>query len=77
MKNRKHLLHGSLWISIYIFIIVAPLLVLLVEQTPPGRGFWREVSVGLWFMSLSMRGLQFFLTGRFKFIEATREGLGG
>jgi predicted ferric reductase len=70
MKSRKHLLHGSLWIGVYIFIIVAPLLVLLVGQPPPGRGFWREVSVGLGFIGLSMMGLQFFLTGRFKFIEA-------
>jgi hypothetical protein len=39
MKSRKHLLHGSLWIGVYIFIIVAPLLVLLVGQPPPGAGF--------------------------------------
>jgi hypothetical protein len=37
----------------------------MAEQSPPGRGFWREVAVGLGFAGLSMMGLQFFLTGRF------------
>ena len=70
MNSRKPIIHGSVWIGLYILIIVAPFLVLLAGQSPPGRGFWREVAVGLGFAGLSMMGLQFFLTGRFKFIEA-------
>lgn len=35
-----------------------------------GRGFWREFSVGIGFAGLSMMGLQFFLTGRFRNITA-------
>jgi len=70
MRSQRQIIHGSVWIGLYILIIVAPFLVLLAGQSPPGRGFWREVAVGLGFAGLSMMGLQFFLTGRFQFIEA-------
>jgi predicted ferric reductase len=66
----KHFLYGAFWIGIYIVLIMTPLFVLLIGQTPPGRGFWRELSVGLGFTSLSMIGMQFFLTGRFRSITA-------
>ncbi len=66
----RPLLYGTFWIGIYLIITVAPLLVLLIGPIPPGRGFWREFSVGLGFIGLSMMGLQFFLTGRFKHITS-------
>ena len=66
----RPLLHGTFWIGIYLLIIIAPLLVLLIGPDPPGRGFWREFSVALGFMGLSMMGFQFFLTGRFKHITS-------
>ena len=55
------------------------IVVLLAGQSPPGRGFWREVAVGLGFAGLSMMGLQFFLTERAQLcpIPSTREGLSG
>ena len=79
MNSRKQVIHGSVWIGFYILIIVAPFLVLLAGQNPPGRGFWREVAVGLGFAGLSMMGLQFFLTERAQLrpMPSTREGLGG
>ena len=66
----RHLLYGAFWIGIYIILIMTPVFVLLIGQIPPGRGFWRELSVGLGFTSLSMMGMQFFLTGRFRRISA-------
>lgn len=66
----RHVYYGIFWISLYFFLAAAPLLVLLLGHAPPGRGFWREFSVGLGFAGLSMMGLQFFLTGRFKTLTA-------
>lgn len=66
----RPLLFGTFWIGIYLILIVAPLFVLLIGPIPPGRGFWREFSVGIGFIGLSMMGLQFFLTGRFKHITS-------
>jgi predicted ferric reductase len=53
-------------IVVYLGLAMAPLFALLVGPDIPGRGFWRELSVGLGFAGLSMMGLQFFLTGRFQ-----------
>jgi predicted ferric reductase len=64
----RHLLYGAFWIAIYLVLAVSPLLVLLVGGAPSGRDFWRDFSVGLGFSGLSMAGLQFFLTGRFKWL---------
>ncbi len=47
-------------------MVMAPLIAMLIGSIPPGRGFWREFAVGIGFAGLSMMGLQFFLTGRFK-----------
>lgn len=66
----RHVLYGALWIGLYFLIVVAPLLVLMIGPVPPGRGFWRELSVGFGFVGLSMMGLQFFLTGRFRHITS-------
>src|SRR4030042_841449 len=66
----RPVLYGAFWIGIYLLLIVAPLFVLLIGPIPPGRGFWREFSVGIGFVGLSMMGLQFFLTGRFRHITA-------
>jgi predicted ferric reductase len=47
-----------------------PLLILLIGPVPPGREFWRELSVALGFGGLAMMALQFVLTARFKVIKA-------
>ena len=66
----RTIVNAGFWIGVYLFLIMAPLFVLLIGPVPPGRGFWREFSVGLGFMGLSMMGLQFFLTGRFRHVTS-------
>ncbi len=66
----KRLFQGILWIGVYIFIALAPLIILLVGPRPEGREFWRDFSVGLGYCGLSMVGLQFVLTARIKVIKA-------
>ena len=61
---------SAFWIAIYFTVVMSPLFAMLIGATPPGRGFWREFSVGLGFVGLSMVGWQFFLTGRFKKITS-------
>lgn len=63
-------LRSAFWIGVYFAVAMAPLFAMLIGPIPPGRGFWREFSVGIGFAGLSMMGLQFFLTGRFKNITA-------
>lgn len=61
---------SAFWIGVYFAVSMAPLLAMLIGATPPGRGFWREFSVALGFAGLSIMGLQFFLTGRFRSFTA-------
>ncbi len=53
-----------LWIAVYFILIFAPLLILLFAPRPAGRTFWRELSVSLGFVGLSLMGLQFIPTAR-------------
>ncbi len=66
----KRVLQGIFWISIYLLLTLAPLILLMVTERPPGRELWRDLSVALGFCGLSMMGLQFILTARYKFIKA-------
>ena len=68
MTKRKY--QGIFWITVYLLITLAPLLILLAGPRPAGREFWRDLSVGLGYCGLSMVGLQFVLTARFKVIKA-------
>lgn len=63
-------LQGLFWILVYLLLTLAPLVVLLLTPTPPGRDFWREFSVALGFAGLGMMGMQFALTARFRRIKA-------
>ena len=63
-------LQGAFWITVYLLLATAPLLILLTGPVPPGREFWRELSVALGFGGLAMMALQFVLTARFKVIKA-------
>ena len=56
----------SVWICLYLFLIVFPLLILIVGQIPRGGGFWWDFSMGLGFTGLAIMGLQFVLTARFR-----------
>ena len=66
----KLFFQGVFWIFVYILLTVAPLLILLIGEVPPGREFWRELSVALGFAGLAMMYLQFVLTARFKVVKA-------
>jgi predicted ferric reductase len=61
---------GTFWILVYILITLAPVLILLAGDPPPGREFWRDFSVALGYCGLTMWMLQFVLTARFKVIKA-------
>jgi len=56
------------WMVIYLFLVLAPLILLVVAPGRPQRGFWREVAVAFGFAGLSLMGLQFIPTGRLGFI---------
>ena len=57
---------GAGWVALYLAVTLAPLLVIMLTPSPPGRGFWTEFSAALGFAGLSMLGLQFALTSRFR-----------
>ena len=66
----KRILLGIFWISAYLLVTLAPLLILLIGPRPAGREFWRDLSVGLGYSGFAMVGLQFVLTARIKAIKA-------
>lgn len=55
-------------IAAYVMIMVLPLVVLLVFPMPTGRDFWRDFSVALGFVGLSIAGFQFIPTARLQFL---------
>ena len=59
---------GAVWITLYLFFILAPLFVLLAGSMPPERDFWTEFSVAIGYSGLAMMGLQFGLTARFRHV---------
>jgi predicted ferric reductase len=54
------------WLSGYLALVLAPLLVLLIGPMPPGSGFWWDFSMALGFAAMAMMGVQFLLTARFR-----------
>jgi predicted ferric reductase len=56
------------WIAVYLLLIFAPLLVIFIGPRPAGREWWRDFSVALGFVGLSMMGLQFVPTARLSFL---------
>lgn len=69
MKFRS-IFMGVLWALIYLFLVLAPLFIMLTGPRAPGREFWRDFSVSLGFIGLAMMALQFVLTARFKWLKA-------
>ncbi|PHQ98665.1 MAG: oxidoreductase [Marinosulfonomonas sp.] len=62
----KSVASALFWIGLYLGVVLAPLLALKIGGGPPGSGFWWDFSMGLGFAAMSMMGIQFFLTARFK-----------
>ena len=66
MVDIKWLFRGAVWLGLYLALVFAPLFVLLLGPVPAGRGFWWEFSAATGYAGLSMMGIQFALTARFK-----------
>ena len=58
--------YGLLWIGLYLFVVLAPIALMLVPPVPTGRSFWVELSVALGFVGLTQLGIQFVLIARFR-----------
>lgn len=61
---------GFFWISLYIFVVLAPVILMMTPPVPSGRAFWVELSVALGFVGLTQIGIQFVLIARFKQLTA-------
>jgi predicted ferric reductase len=61
---------GILWVGVYLFAVVAPLLLMVMGDPPPGRGWWTDLSLGLGFVGMAMLGLQFAVTARLHPVDA-------
>ncbi|TPG29840.1 ferredoxin reductase family protein [Mycolicibacterium hodleri] len=58
------------WIGAYLAVVVVPLIFAVIGVVDDDRGFWREFTVALGFVGLSMMGLQFVLVARVKTVAA-------
>lgn len=59
-------LQSLFWIAIYLGLVLAPVMMLLVGESPSGRGFWVDFSLALGYAAMAMMGVQFMLTARFR-----------
>jgi predicted ferric reductase len=59
------------WIVALLLFTTLPLLVLLIQPSPPEGGFWMSFSAALGFIGSTLVVLQFVLTARLKPIEAS------
>ena len=66
----RNALSGLVWVLLYLFFCLAPLLLVVGQNRPPGRTFLVEFSVALGFVGLSILALQFVLIARFKTVAA-------
>lgn len=58
------------WLCCYLLLVLAPLFVLLLGTRTAGSGFWWDFSMALGFSAMSMMGIQFILTARFRRVTA-------
>jgi len=65
--NKKN--KSVLALIIYLLLIFLPLIVFFVFPMPPRRELWRDLSVMLGFVGLSIAGLQFLPTARIPFLS--------
>lgn len=57
---------GAFWITVYLVVVLSPLIVLMVPPTPPARSFWVEASLALGFVGLIQIAVQFVLIARYR-----------
>lgn len=59
-------LQATLWIGVYLGLVLAPVVLLLLGIVPAGNGFWVDAGLAMGYAALTMVGVQFFLTARFR-----------
>lgn len=42
------------WITVYLLLVLAPLIVLNIGEVPPGSGFWWDFSMALGFAGMAI-----------------------
>jgi len=62
----KTVLSATFWICLYLLLVLAPLLILILGEVPPGAGFWWDFSMALGFTSMAIMSVLFLLTARFQ-----------
>lgn len=65
-----HALRGVFWVSVYVFVVLAPLGVARLGTPRAGQGFVTDLSVALGFVALSVMVLQFGLVARLQRVAA-------
>ena len=66
----KTVLSAFFWVSVYLALVLAPLVTLKIGEMPSGSGFWWDFSMALGFAGMAMMGVQFLLTARFRHASA-------
>ena len=61
---------GARWAAVYVLAVAAPMFFVLVGDSPPGRGWWADISMALGFIAMAVLGLQLVVTARFPQVEA-------
>jgi len=61
---------GLFWVSVYLVLVLSPLLALLLGRVPAGNGFWWDFSLALGFAGTAMMGTLFLQTARFRCTSA-------
>jgi predicted ferric reductase len=57
---------AAFWLSVYLALVIAPLLILILAPVPAKGGFLWDIGIGLGFCGLVMLVLQFFITARLR-----------
>ncbi|CAN5560457.1 ferredoxin reductase family protein [soil metagenome] len=66
----NRVISGFFWVSLYLIVVLAPILLMLVPPIPSGRAFIVELSVAFGFVGLTQIAVQFVLIARFKRLTA-------
>ncbi len=61
---------GLFWVSVYLALVLSPLVALLLGRVPAGNGFWWDFSLALGFAGTAMMGTLFLQTARFRRVAA-------
>ena len=54
IKMKGIIMSALFWITIYLLIVLAPLVVLNIGEVPPGSGFWWDFSMAMGFAGMAI-----------------------